>query len=115
MLGVTRCPNCTFVGSFDNDLPDPPPCALRSRDATLHVILEARAQARLRGVEVLNKFALHDVHLDEDNPFIYMPHFNLQAFVPEKLHVWWVSVCAVQCACAHDNVTLLVKHLFVAT
>ena len=58
----------------------------------MELVSQARAMPNRRAAEtLLRQYGIHPAHLDADCPILHLTHFELDGFVPEKLHVWYVQ------------------------
>lgn len=75
---------------------DTPPTPLRTRDATIELILQARTlQSAGAAKTMIRSYGIHEAHLMVDCPILHLAHFELDGFVPEKLHVWYAYYLCV--------------------
>lgn len=111
LLGVKRCPNCQMSGKRVTPYHD----TGRHRAISLaevHELVQEAREMRLtnepaRAARILNHAGLVAAHLHGVCPFLKIPHFSADAFVPERLHERSVFrllcgalcvPCAAQCA-----------------
>ncbi len=100
MLGLTRCPNCSIADYADQHAA----VTHWRREMLLDLAQEAR-ELRMLGAsraavnKVLRRAGLVLAHAYAVCPFLRIPHFQPDCFVPEGLHEWYDHAAYYMFAC----------------